>query len=100
LKQADLRSNRYAKLINQWHVRQVAYMLEKMRSIKEGDGNLLDHSMVLFGAGMRRCAICMSICWNAPAHRWKTSATARKGCRGWMMGGMREFLFYHSRDES
>jgi hypothetical protein len=44
---------RMYQLINQWHVTQAAYMLEKMRSIKEGDGNLLDHSMVLFGAGMR-----------------------------------------------
>jgi hypothetical protein len=41
------------KRINQWHVQQYAYMLEKMRSIKEGEGNLLDNSMVLLGAGMR-----------------------------------------------
>jgi hypothetical protein len=39
--------------INQWHVAQLAYMLERMRSIKEGAGTLLDNSMVLFGAGMR-----------------------------------------------
>ena len=44
---------RQYQLINQWHVRQVAYMLEKMRGIKEADGTLLDNSMVLFGAGMR-----------------------------------------------
>jgi hypothetical protein len=41
------------KRINQWHVQQYAYMLEKMRSIKEGEGTLLDNSMVLLGAGMR-----------------------------------------------
>lgn len=28
-------------------------MLEKMRAIREGDGTLLDHSMVMFGSGMR-----------------------------------------------
>jgi hypothetical protein len=39
--------------INLWHVQQYAYMLEKMRRIREGDGTLLDHSMVLFGSGMR-----------------------------------------------
>jgi hypothetical protein len=39
--------------INLWHVQQYAYMLGKMRQIKEGDGTLLDHSMVLFGSGMR-----------------------------------------------
>src|SRR3954470_1165983 len=41
------------QLINAWHVRQYAYMLERMRSIKEGDGTLLDNSMILLGAGMR-----------------------------------------------
>ena len=38
------------KLINRWHVEQFAKVLEKMRSIKEGEGTLLDHSMVLFGS--------------------------------------------------
>jgi hypothetical protein len=38
--------------IDQFHVRQYAYMLEKMKSIKEGDGTLLDNSMILFGAGI------------------------------------------------
>jgi hypothetical protein len=41
------------KRINTWHVAQTAYMLEKMDSIPEGEGTLLDNSMVLFGAGMR-----------------------------------------------
>lgn len=39
--------------INQWHVAQYAYLLEKLQSIQEGAGTLLDHSMILFGAGMR-----------------------------------------------
>ncbi len=41
------------KRINTWHMAQLAYMLDKMKAIKEGEGNLLDNSMVLFGAGMR-----------------------------------------------
>jgi hypothetical protein len=41
------------QLINAWHVRHYAYMLEKMRSIREGESTLLDNSMILFGAGMR-----------------------------------------------
>ncbi len=40
------------KRINRWHTEQFAYMLTKMREIKEGDGTLLDNSMVLFGCGM------------------------------------------------
>ena len=39
--------------INVWHLAQYAYMLEKMKAIREGEGTLLDHSMILFGAGMR-----------------------------------------------
>ena len=38
--------------INEFHVRQASYILQKMKSIPEGDGSLLDHSMVLYGAGI------------------------------------------------
>ncbi len=39
--------------INQWHSAQLAYMLEKMQGIKEGNGTLLDNSLVMFGSGMK-----------------------------------------------
>lgn len=39
--------------INTWHIQQYAYMLERMKGIKEGDGTLLDNAMVLFGSGMK-----------------------------------------------
>jgi hypothetical protein len=39
--------------INTWHMDHYAYLLGKLKSIKEGDSNLLDNSMILFGAGMR-----------------------------------------------
>ena len=38
--------------IDVFHVQQLAYLLEKMQSIKEVDGTLLDNSMVVFGAGI------------------------------------------------
>jgi hypothetical protein len=38
--------------INVWHVEQYAYLLNRLRSIREGDSTLLDASMVLFGSGM------------------------------------------------
>ncbi len=41
------------KRINCWHLAQYAYLLERLRSFKEGDGTVLDNSMILFGAGMR-----------------------------------------------
>ncbi|MBW3623379.1 MAG: DUF1552 domain-containing protein [Armatimonadetes bacterium] len=41
------------KKINVWHMQQYAYMLERMRGIKEGNGTLLDNSMVMIGSGMK-----------------------------------------------
>jgi len=41
------------KKIGVWHMQQYAYMLEKMKAIKEGESTLLDNSMILCGAGMR-----------------------------------------------
>ncbi len=38
--------------VNQFHVSLFAEFLEKMRSIPEGDGNLLDHSLYMYGSGM------------------------------------------------
>jgi hypothetical protein len=39
-------------LINRYHVQVLAYLLEKMRAIPDGDGNLLDHAAVLYGSSM------------------------------------------------
>lgn len=39
--------------INRWHVEQYAWLLNKLKSIREGDGNLLDNSLVLFGSSIR-----------------------------------------------
>ncbi len=38
--------------INRYHVENLAYMLEKMQSIQEPDGTLLDNSMIVYGAGI------------------------------------------------
>jgi len=38
--------------INIYHVRALAYFLDKLRSTPDGDGSLLDHSVVLYGAGL------------------------------------------------
>jgi hypothetical protein len=38
--------------INHFHMQNFAYILEKMRSTKEGDGTLLDHSMIVYGSGI------------------------------------------------
>lgn len=39
--------------VSQWYIEQFAYFLQRMRSIGEGDGTLLDNSAVLYGSGMK-----------------------------------------------
>jgi hypothetical protein len=39
-------------VINQYHVRMLAYFLEKLQATPDGDGTLLDHSMVLYGSSL------------------------------------------------
>jgi hypothetical protein len=38
--------------LNQFHVNQVAYLIDRMKNTPDGDGNLLDHSLVLYGSPM------------------------------------------------
>ena len=38
--------------IDKFHIEQFAYLIQKMKSVKEGAGTLLDNSMVVFGAGI------------------------------------------------
>ncbi|MBV8842109.1 MAG: DUF1552 domain-containing protein, partial [Bryobacterales bacterium] len=38
--------------INRYHVQMLAYFLEKLRATPDGDGNLLDHSVVVYGSSM------------------------------------------------
>jgi hypothetical protein len=39
-------------VINRYHVACMAYFVEKLKSIKEGNGNLLDSTLVLYGTNM------------------------------------------------
>ena len=39
------------KRIDIFHSQQLAYFLEKLNTTPEGDGSLLDHSMILYGSG-------------------------------------------------
>ena len=39
--------------IGTWHVEQFAYLVEKMRGLKEGDGTLLDNCQLLFGSSLK-----------------------------------------------
>jgi hypothetical protein len=39
-------------LINRYHTALLAYFLEKLSATKDGDGTLLDHSVILYGSSM------------------------------------------------
>jgi hypothetical protein len=38
--------------INTYHVEQLAYFLAKLKSTPDGDGTLLDHSLIVYGSGL------------------------------------------------
>jgi hypothetical protein len=38
--------------IDRWHATQFAYFLDKLKSVKEGNGTLLDNCMIVYGAGI------------------------------------------------
>ena len=38
--------------INHFHTTQLAYLLEKLKSIREGEGTMLDNSMIVYGGGI------------------------------------------------
>jgi hypothetical protein len=42
---------RYAQL-NRYHVSTLAYLAEELKSIPDGDGNLLDRSLIMYGSNM------------------------------------------------
>src|SRR6185436_15526181 len=50
---SNVRANmdRFAEL-NAYHHSQMVYFFEKLKGIQDGDGTLLDHSLILFGSGM------------------------------------------------
>jgi len=38
--------------INRFHVTQLAYLLDRLAEVREGEGTLLDHSMIIYGSGI------------------------------------------------
>ena len=38
--------------INEYHIKQFTYLLDKLKATKDGDGTLLDHSMIVYGSGL------------------------------------------------
>jgi len=39
-------------VLNTYHVSQLKYLLDKLKATSDGDGNLLDHSIIMYGSGI------------------------------------------------
>ncbi len=50
--QGDKEKQEKTTKINILHTKMLAYYLGRLRDTKDGDGSLLDHSMILYGAGL------------------------------------------------
>jgi Protein of unknown function (DUF1552) len=50
--QNDPKKHEKIKKINRFHIEQLAYVLGKLKSVKEGDKALLDQIMVVYGSGI------------------------------------------------
>jgi len=48
----DLKSIENLVRINTFHIKLFAYLMEKLRSTPDGDGSLLDHTVLLYGSGI------------------------------------------------
>jgi len=46
----DAKKKEKIRDINTFHVKQLAYLLTKLKGVKEGDGTLLDHCMIAYGS--------------------------------------------------
>jgi len=38
--------------INEFHIKQFTYLLDKLKTTRDGDGTLLDHSMIVYGSAL------------------------------------------------
>ena len=50
--QGDPEKQEKTTQINVFHTKMLAYYLDKLRNTSDGDGSLLDHSMILYGAAL------------------------------------------------
>ena len=63
--------------LNTYHMTMFAYYLDKLRATSDGDGSLLDHSLILYGGGMS----------NSNIHLHKNLPMLLVGGAGFVKGG-------------
>jgi Protein of unknown function (DUF1552) len=69
--------------INLYHAKMFAYFLMKLRSTPDGDGSLLDHSIIVYGSGLS----------NGNEHRYDNLPTLLVGGAGGRIKGGRHLQF-------
>ncbi len=72
--------------INTYHVKQFGYFLEKLRSTPDGDGSLLDHSMILYGAALSDATFRCRRFWRRAQWRGGARSHARRPPRAAIRG--------------
>jgi hypothetical protein len=50
--QGDPKKQALIRDINHYHTTQLAYVLQRLKSIREGDGTLLDNCLIVYGSGL------------------------------------------------
>ena len=50
--------------VNSFHMQMFSYFLEKLQGTQDGDGTLLDHTLLLYGSGMSDSNL--HLMWNVP----------------------------------
>lgn len=48
----DAKKHEKIRAINTYHIQQLAYLTEKLKATREGDGTLLDNCMIVYGSGL------------------------------------------------
>jgi hypothetical protein len=50
--QGDKEKIEKVRRINEYHIKQFTYLLDKFKATRDGDGSLLDHSMIVYGSAL------------------------------------------------
>ena len=79
-------AEKIAKLakIDTYHSKMFAYYLEKLRSTPDGDGSLLDHSVIVYGSGLSNANV--HSLRQSTLYFWRVGERARS--RGAVTSGM------------
>jgi hypothetical protein len=82
-KASQAENTRKIALIDRFHVQEFAYLLEKLKSLVEGDGTLLDHCLIAYGSGIQM----------GHRHNWDSVPTILAGRGGGTVRGGRHMRF-------